>query len=378
MSTNTMPGAAASAGAIEDDDRGIDLRQVLGVLRARLAWLVVLPLLVGGLVAGGTSFLTPVFTATTTFMPPQQSANGLSSLLSSLGPLAALAGGAAASGGSADRYVSLMQSVTVTDRIIDQFKLMEAYETKARIDTRKLLLGNVQISVGKKDGLISVQVDDRSPQRAAEMANQYVVELRRLLGTLAVTEAQQRRVFFEQQLRQTRDRLAEAQQALQASGFSAGALKTEPRAAAEAYAQLKAEATMAEVKLQTLRQSRADTSAEVLKQQSELAALRAQLARSEQPADKAAGPDYVSKYREFKYQEALFEVYARQFELARVDESREGTLIQVIDPALPPERRSKPNRTLLTLGSTVATFLAVVAVLMLALIFGGRPGSARS
>jgi uncharacterized protein involved in exopolysaccharide biosynthesis len=246
----------------------------------------------------------------------------------------------------------------LSDRIVDHFKLMDVYGVKFRVDARKELASNVHIGLGKKDGLISVQVDDKSPQRAADVANQYVEELRRLTASLAVTEAQQRRVFFERQLQASRDRLVQAQQALQSSGFNPGALKAEPKAAAEAYARLKAEATSAEVRLQMLRGSLADGTPEVQQQQAELAALRGQLARSERASGSTDGPDYVSKYREFKYQESLFELYARQFELARVDESREGALIQVLDVATPPERKSRPRRGVIAISAMLAAFSA--------------------
>jgi uncharacterized protein involved in exopolysaccharide biosynthesis len=220
------------------------------------------------------------------------------------------------------------------------------------------------MAAGKKDGLITVEVDDESPRRAADIANQYVDELRRMTSTLAVTEAQQRRVFFDQQLKQSRERLVQAQLALQASGFNPGALKAEPKAAAEAYARLKAEATAAEVRLQVLRGSLADDTPEVRQQQAGLAALREQLARTAQASDAAGGADYIGKYREFKYQETLFELYARQFELARTDESREGTLIQVVDPATPPEKKSRPKRSVVTLTSALGALLALTALVL--------------
>jgi len=186
------------------------------------------------------------------------------------------------------------------------------------------------------------------------MANQYVDELRRLTSTIAVTEAQQRRMFFEHQLRQTKDKLIAAQQALAASGFSQGAIKAEPKAAAEGYARLRAEVTAAEVRLQATRGTLADDTPEVRQQQAALAALRSQLGRLEQTSDAHGGPDYVSKYREFKYQETLFDLFARQYELARVDESREGALIQVVDTAMPPEMRSWPKRALTAVATTLA------------------------
>jgi uncharacterized protein involved in exopolysaccharide biosynthesis len=347
------------------DDEGISLFDLAALLSQHLKLLLVAPLVAGLAALGITYLIAPTFTATTTFLPPQQQQSAAASLLSSLGPLAGLAGAAGNIRTPADQYVALMQSVTVSDRIIEQYKLMDEYDAKYRIDARKTLSSNVRMTVGKKDGLITVEVDDKSPQRAADIANQYVDELRRMTGTIAITEAQQRRVFFEHQLQQTKDKLTAAQLALQASGFSQGALKAEPKAAAEGYARLRAEVTAAEVRLQTMRGSLADDTPEVRQQQAALIALRGQLSRLEQASDANGGPDYVGKYREFKYQETLFELFSRQYELARVDESREGALIQVVDAAAPPEKKSKPKRAIIALATTVVTLLLLtVAVVM--------------
>jgi uncharacterized protein involved in exopolysaccharide biosynthesis len=283
--------------------------------------------------------------------------------LASLGGLAGLAG-AAGIKSPADQYVALMQSVTAVDRLIDQFQLQQVYESKYRFQARKELEQNTRITVGLKDGLISVEVEDDDAQRAAALANAYVDELRRMTSVLAVSEAQQRRSFFEKELKDARDQLGKAQLALQASGFTVGALRAEPKAAAESYARLKAEVTAAEVRTQVLRGSLADSAPEVQTQLAQLSALRTQLARLEQATDSSVGPDYVSKYREFKYRETLFELFARQYEIARVDESREGALIQVLDPATPPERRSKPKRVLTAAAAALAALVLMSVVLL--------------
>jgi len=366
MSAAQALGRAEQADLEADaEDEGMTLGEMVGALRERLSLLVVGPLAAGALALGITYLIAPTFTAVTTFMPPQQAQSSAASALAALGPLAGLAGGAAGASNTGDRYVALMQSVTVSDRLIERFKLMEAYESKFRVDARKELNMNVRIALGKKDGLIKVEVDDTSPQRAADIANRYVDELRRITAGLAVTEAQQRRMFFEQQLQQSRERLVRAQQALQASGFNPGALKAEPKAAAEGYARLKAEVTATEVRLQVTRGSLTDTAPEVRQQQATLTALREQLARTEQAAAPAGGPDYIGRYRDFKYQETLFDLYARQFELARVDESREGTLIQVLDSATPPERKSKPKRAITAASAALAAALVLVAWVLL-------------
>lgn len=324
-------------------------------------------LIVGAFVAAAllgfaVAHLIPVwYTAKTVILPPQQQQSAAASAIAQLGALAGLAGGIASVKSPADQYVALMQSTTVSDRIIDQFSLQSVYKTDFRQQTRKQLKDVVRITVGKKDGMISVEVDDSDPQRAAAIANAYVDELRRMSNALAVSEAQQRRMFFEQQLAQTKERLAKAQNALEESGISQGALKVEPKTAAESYARLRAQATAAEVKLQTLRRMLAENTPEVMQQQAALAALREQVARAERQDDAKGGSDYIDKYREFKYQEALFDIFVKQFELAKVDESREGALIQVVDVAQPPELRSGPRRVRITAVAALVGLLAACA-----------------
>ncbi|MFY7864470.1 Wzz/FepE/Etk N-terminal domain-containing protein [Roseateles sp.] len=350
----------------QDDDNGIDLVELLTILAERWRFLVIAPILAGSLALGGSYLIEPTFTAKTTFLPPQQQQSAAASALASLGALSGMAGGMAGIKSPGDQYVALMQSNNVEDRIIDHFKLIETYETEFRFQARKQLEQNVRISFGKKDGLITVEVDAKSPQMAADMANMHVTELRRLTSELALTEAQQRRAFFEGEVKRTQLKLIEAQQILQSSGFNPGALKAEPKAAAEGYATLKAQATAAEIKLQTMRRSLADTAPELQQQSTLLGALRAQLSKLEgATSDTKNDSDYIGRYREYKYQETLFELFSKQFEMARLDESREGALIQVVDVATPPEHKSKPKRASMAIATTFAAFLILTIGLVI-------------
>lgn len=361
------------------DDSSLLLALIESILQHR--WLLVMgPLIVGSLALAGSYAIQPTFTSTTTFLPPQQQQSAAAAALASLGSLASLAGGAAGLRTSGDQYVTLMQSATMSDLIIDRFGLMKLYEAELRVDARDNLQKRVRISVGKRDGLITVEVDDESPQRAADIANRYVDELRETTANFAITEAQQRRQFFEGLLSKTRDQLTAAQRALESSGFSAGALRAEPRAAAEGYARLKAEATAAEIKLQTLRGTLTDETTEVRQLTTQLSALRAQLARQEQAEQPASDSDYIGKYREFKYRETLFELYARQFELARADEARDGGLIQVVDAAKPAERKSKPKRAFIALSASALAAIILLCVVVTRSTWrraAARPGNAQ-
>jgi uncharacterized protein involved in exopolysaccharide biosynthesis len=354
---------AAVTPVVKDEDE-INLAEIFAVLVKH--WKVLIGGSLGaGVLALGVAFLIPpTYTARAVFLPPQPQQGATASAMASLGALASLAGGFAGVHAPADQYVALMESATVADRMVDRFGLMKVYEAEYRVDARKALAKNTHISVGKKDGLITVEVDDHSRQRASDMANQYIDELRAMTDTIAISEAQQRRKFFEQQLQQTKQRLIAAQQALQSSGVSEAAIKTDPKASAQAYAALQAQATAAEVKLQAMRSSLAEGAPEIRQQQSLLTSLRQQLASLAQPAPQAGGPDYVGKYREFKYQEALFEIYAKEYELARADESREGALIQVVDRAVPPEKKSRPKRALIAIGVTLASGIVLASAFL--------------
>ena len=178
---------ATSARDDADDDEGIGLLDLAVPLAEHLRLLVFGALAVGLAALGITYLIAPSFTARTTFMPPQQQQSSAASALASLGAISGLVGNIANVKSPAEQYVALMESATVSDRLIDAFKLMEVYDEDYRVDARKALAKNVRISVGKKDGLISVEVDDKSPQRAAGIANRYVDELREMTSRLAVT-----------------------------------------------------------------------------------------------------------------------------------------------------------------------------------------------
>lgn len=315
-----------------------------------------------GLLALGISFLIPpTYTAKTQFLPPQQQQSAAASMLASLGSLGGLAGAAAGLKNPADQYIAYMKSNAVKDALIDRFKLMERYDAKLREDARKALDTNARIASGK-DGLISVEFDDKDPKFAADVANAYVEELRVLMGKLAVTEAQQRRLFFEKQLVKAKDNLTAAEQALKATGISDSVLKSNPASAVAGVAALKAQITAQEVKVGAMRGYLAETAPDFKQAMNELANLRAQLSKQdkdEASTGNAGQGDYISRYRDFKYHETLFELFAKQYEIARVDEAREGAVIQVLDAAQPPERKSKPKKALIAIIATLTTGFAL-------------------
>ena len=339
----------------------ISLLDLLQVVADNLRLLVVGPLLVG-LVALAIAFqLTPTFIATTKFVPPQQQQSAAVAMLQGLGALGSLAGAASGLKNPADQYVAFLKSRSVQDVLIERFKLMQRYDKKYREDTRLELSANTLVGTGK-DGLISIDVGDTDPQFAAQLANAYVEELGLLLNRIALTEAQQRRVFFEKQLAATKDNLVKAEQALKTSGVNSSALKASPQAAVEGLAKLQAVVSAQEIKLASMRGYLAESSPAFKQAQIEMSAMRGQLARAEKETPAAAGDssDDIAKFRDFKYHETLLDLFAKQYEMARVDESREGAIIQVVDLALPPERKSKPKKAQIAMLATLVTALVLL------------------
>jgi len=348
--------------AIQDDDE-ISLLDLLQTIVDNLRLLVLGPLTVGITALGISYLIPPTYTAKTQFLPPQQQQSAAASMLASLGSLGGLAGAVGGIKNPADQFLAYMKSVTIQDTLIERFKLQERYEAKTKTDARLALTSSVRAASGK-DGLISVEVDDKDPKFAAELANAHVEELGKLLGKLATTEAQQRRLFFEKQLTLAKDKLIQSEIELKATGVSGSVLKSNPASAVAAVAGLQAGVTAQEVKLGAMRGFLAETAPEFKQALNELANLKAQLAKQEKdtPANSnmSAKGDYVSKYREFKYNETLFELFAKQFEIAKVDESREGAVIQILDAAQAPERKSKPKKALIAMIATLAAGFALL------------------
>jgi capsule polysaccharide export protein KpsE/RkpR len=337
----------------------IDLLELLQVAADNLRLLVVGPLAAGLLALGLCFAIAPTFTATTKFLPPQQQQSSAAAMLQSLGALGGLASAASSLKNPADQYVAFAKSETVQDTLIERFKLKDRYDERYLQDARKELERNTRVSAGAKDGLITVEVDDKDATFAAQLANAHVEELQKLTSRLALTEAQQRRVFFERQLAATKNNLVKTEQALKASGLNSSALKASPQAAVEGLARLKAAITAQEIKLASMRGYLTENASEFRQAQTEMSALRAQLTRAEKEEPSTGRSleesDYVAKFRDFKYQETLFELFAKQYEIARVDESREGAVIQVLDVAKPPEKKSKPKKALIAAATALAT-----------------------
>jgi uncharacterized protein involved in exopolysaccharide biosynthesis len=249
---------------------------------------------VTALVAIGISLImTNIYTATAKILPPQQSQSTASAaLMNQLGGLAGIAGGSLGLKSPNDLYLAMLKSRTITEKIVNRFDLKTVYDEKTMTDTIKELEKKSSIVSGK-DSVIVIEVDDKNPKRAADIANAYIEELNTLMQTLAITEASQRRRFFENQMKPAKDKLTDAEITLDRT------LKTSLQ--------------------------------------------------------------YMDALRNLRYQEALYDILVRQFESASLDEAKDSPLIQILDKAIVPEKKSKPKRSLIVILATLLTlFLALI------------------
>jgi tyrosine-protein kinase Etk/Wzc len=334
---------------------------------------IILATLIGGLITTGLVLLRhPVFTAKAVVLPPQQGQSS-AGLLTQLGNLASLTGlGSSAAKDPNDLYMAVLQSNTVEDGLIKRLNLMAAYKAKKLTEARFALASNSKF-VSEKGGMISITVKDEDPHRAAQIANAYVDELHDINSRLIIGEAGVRRNFFSQQLALEKDRLTDAEISLQQTEEKTGAISPTGQTGVviSQVASLQAQIIGREVQLDALRTSSTEQNPDVIRMNNEIAGMRDQV-RALESVQKGRKPGDISltsrslpedqvaflrKQRDVQYHTLIFDLIARQFEAARLDEAKASPLIQVLDKAEPPERKSGPYRALWMLVGLILGFI---------------------
>ena len=334
------------------------------------------------LLATIVAFLMPtMYTATATILPPERKQSTLNSMIGQIGAIAGLGGADLGLKNPADVFVAMLKSRTIEDDLINRFDLRKVYRVKRYQDARRKLDSNSEIVV-EKEGLISVSVTDHEPKRAAEIANAYVDELYSLNQNLAITEAAQRRRFYEQQINAEREELSRAELALKQVQEKTGLVQADAQGKAiiESVADMRAQVAIHEVQLQAMRSYATPSNPDLKRAETELAGLRGQLAKLERnPGALGNGnigiptrqlpqveSEYIRGLRDLKYHEALYEFLGKQLEAARIDEGQDAVLVQVVDHAVAPERKSRPKRMLIVFVSAGTAFvLACLGVLFM-------------
>jgi tyrosine-protein kinase Etk/Wzc len=308
--------------------------------------------------------LPNVYTASTKILPPQHSQSAAAGMLAQLGGIGGIAGSALGIKSQNDLYIGMLKSRTIADGVIERFDLNSAFGQKRQSSTRITLEGMTRITANK-NGIILIDVEDKDPKRAALLANGYVDELYKLTNVLAVTEASQRRLFFERQLERAKDNLATAETAARHSLETGGLVQVEGqgRAMIEATARLRGQITVKEVQIGSMRAFATDRNPEFLAAQHELQSMKIELAKMEgaggnrvrgaAAANNSRGIDNLSLLRDVKYYETIYDLLAKQYEIAKLDEAKDSAIIQVLDKAIEPDTKSGPRRSRIVLYTTL-------------------------
>lgn len=326
---------------------------------SKLRLLVYVPLLAGLGTLAYSFTITPSFTAITRILPPQTQGSSFAAALNNLGTLGNIAGAATGIKSPVDQYIGFLYSETIQDQIIQKFNLAERYQRPLKEDLRKILGGSV-IAQSGKDGMIVIAATDVDPKFAADLANAHVDQLKSLLNSLAITEAQQRRKFFQKQLEMASKDLATAEIALKSSSIESESIKVNPTATLQAISSAQERITAQEIKLASLGTYLTSNTPQYQQALQALAAMKSKLMELQSSTSNKSGDDFIAKYRDYKYREAMLELYARQYEVAKLDEAREGGSVQVVDVAQPPTRKSQPKKGLMAVVATIATFSALL------------------
>jgi len=232
--------------------------------------------------------------------------------------------------------------------------------------------------MSSKEGLLRVTVEDTDPKRAADLANGYLSYVDRLNQDLAITSASQQRAFFEREMIKEKNALADAEVDLKQTQELTGVLVPQNQAVASLNAEenTRAQMRIRQVQLDALMQGATDQNPDVIRLRAEIAGLQTQLQamRGKGGSDITGLPaskspeialENLRKAREVKFHETLFEMLSRQYETAKQNEAKTVSMIEVLDKALPAERKSWPPRTLFCLlgmigGGIAGIFFVIV------------------
>lgn len=314
--------------------------------------------------------MTNIYSATARILPPQQDSNGLvGMLMGSSNGMGGMAADILGKGTEAEMYVGILKSEAMSDIIIDHFKLMGVYNKKYRIETYKALDKKVDISAGKKDGIISITVLDKDPRRAAAIANSYVDELNKQLIRINISSAAQNRLFLEERIAKAKIELTKAEEVIKEfqSKNKIISVTDQAQAAIAGISQLKTQLVVQEIQLASLQRQFTENSQEVKTVKNSIANLRTQLDKLEGLGSGGAiprvgaipelGEQYLRHMRDFKIQETLVELLTKQLEMAKLTEAKNTSSIQSIQTARIPDKKTKPSRDLIVLACTLAAGL---------------------
>ena len=304
------------------------------------------------------------YTATTKILTPQQTPSSAALMMNQMtapgaASLAAAAGGLGFRNPN-DIYIGMLTSRPVADSLIQKFGLIQVYKEANITESRRELASHTSVS-SEKSGFIAISVTEPNKQLAADLANAYTEQLRAMNKSLALTEASQRRLFYEEQLKHAREDLVEAEVDFRKIQERNGVVHLDAQAKAMILnaTTLRAEIAAKQVEVQTLRAYSTERNPGLQLAEGQLATMQAEATRLEQHGSASgasglglqdvagAGVEFLRAEHNVQYRQTMLDLLLRQYDAARLDESKYPAVIQVVEPAVPPERKSSPHRVLI-------------------------------
>jgi tyrosine-protein kinase Etk/Wzc len=359
------------------------------------------------LVAAISLIIPKSYSSRTTILPPTDESGGfgLSSLLGNL-PVGGIGLGLSGLSDGTYTFIAILNSRTVMETVAKKFELKYRYKAKNMEETIKILQERVLIEIDD-EGTITLHVraktkffsfgekDNEAKELAMNMANSFIEQLDKVNRRLKIEKARNTRVFIEKRYNQNLEDIGKAEEEFKnfQEKFGAIALPEQTAAAITAAAELKAQTILKEVEVGVLQKFVSRTHPNLIKSQTELNELNKKLKEFKNnkteidnesvklflPFDDVPkiGLQYLRLFREVKLQETLLEFLLPQYEQAKIQELRDTPTVQVLDPAVKPEKKSKPKRMLLVLAagfiSIIFVFIAVYITVNLEYIKSVNP-----
>jgi tyrosine-protein kinase Etk/Wzc len=355
----------------QDDE--INLLDYWRVIRKR-GWMIVALIFVSSFTAGFYSYFiaTKIYESKATILAPKESGGGgassIAAMLAASGAGQFLGGILPSGGSSRDTFVAILKSRTMGEELVNRFRLKDYYKAKFDVDAVGALQGATEVTVSK-EGVISVKVEDKDPKLAADIANSYVTNLDRMVAKLGTTDASRQRAFIAERLEKTENVLRQDEEALRRfqEKNKAVVLTEQAKGAIEAASRARGQIGVAEVQLEALRTYATESNPEVVALKRQIGEMKRQLTQMEYgkglelpqeetgaggdkkefqvPFTKvpAVGMELIRLMREVKVQETVFNLLTAQFEQAKISEAKDTPTVQLLDRAVPAERKSKPK-----------------------------------
>jgi uncharacterized protein involved in exopolysaccharide biosynthesis len=364
----------------EPKDESISLLDLLIVPLKRKKTVLIITLAAVVITAVISLIMPDIYMAKTRILRPQQKSSAVvSQLLSQFGGTAGTAASLFGLNSPNALYIALLTSRPVMEALVERFGLVKLYGAATVVAASAQLSSNVKVRSSSWSGIISISVYDRDPQLAADMANALVKQLKNLTKKLAITEAAQRRVFFGERLKATRGKLIKAEKDMADFKAKSGvlALDAQAKSVISTISSMRAKIAEKEVQVRVMKTYSTPNNPDLQKLEATLLGLKVELKKLEPGEGKGydylmstggmpeVSIEYIRKLRKLNFTEELYNLFLKQYEAARLDEGRDAVMIQVLEKAIPPEKRIKPKRRRMVMIAALAGFLFSVLLCFL-------------